>query len=62
MREEATNDMPMEWPGAGILLLSAGLLAAGLAAAAMRGPAPAGEVVVLVEPVPPPSAPASTEP
>lgn len=62
MRGEAINDMPMEWPGAGFLLLSAALLASGLAASALRGPAPAGEVVVLAEPAPPPGVTAPTEP
>ena len=52
MKGEATNDMPMEWPGAGILLFSAALLASGLAVAALRGPAPAGDVVILAEPAP----------
>jgi hypothetical protein len=62
MKGEATNDMPMEWPGAGILFFSAALLASGLAVAALRGPAPAGDVVILAEPAPPPVAPAPTEP
>jgi len=58
VKKEAANDLPMEWPGAGVLFMCAGLLMAGLAAAAWRGPAPAGDVAVIVAPAAEPPEPA----
>lgn len=40
------------WPGRGVLLLCAVILAAGYGGALLRGPAPVGGVRVIMAPVP----------
>lgn len=49
---ETSVQAPGLWPGRGVLLFCAVLLLAGYGVAIFRGPAPAGEVKVVLVPAP----------
>lgn len=56
-RDNAAENVGV-WPGRGVLLLCAAILAAGYGFALLRGPAPVGGVEVIIAPVPEAEAPA----
>jgi len=51
---DGADDKEQPWPGGAVLLCAALILLVGLGAAVWRGPAPGGEVRVVVFPATPP--------